>query len=260
MGFASKQFSMQASIAPVGKEISSLAVGALVKTTYSGADLVFKIADKNHTGYPANSVTLITKDCQSQKAFDNKEPSNFNTNIQKYGNNRYLWSNILQWLNKSGYSWFVAQHAYDAEPNENVTGFLTGFSATFLSYLLDTACITAKNTITDGGGSEVVTSKFYLASNAEVGFPNENNIAEGTKLALFSDESSRRGWAVTTYVGWRLRTPQTAYSYFNDYVDINGNQGGLAAYNKSYARPLCNIPSTTQISLTPDANGVYTIL
>ena len=257
MGFASKQFSMQASIAPVGKEISSLAVGALVKTTYSGADLVFKIADKNHSGYPANSVTLITKNTQSAKIFDSVEPSSYDANIRKYGNNRYLYSNLLQWLNKSGYPWFVAQHSYDAPPDESVEGFLTGFSSTFLSYLLNTNCITARNTVSAGGGSEVVTSKFYLPSYTEIGLPNENNIAEGNKLALFSDDSSR----VASGGNYHVRTPASYSTYMINFVYLNGTANGGAAKGTGISsRPLCNIPSTTQISLTPDANGVYTIL
>ena len=48
----------------MAKALSSLAVGALVKDTgtlYNGKPIVWKIADKGHTGYPANSVTLITE-------------------------------------------------------------------------------------------------------------------------------------------------------------------------------------------------------
>ena len=258
--FGSKQLLMQTASAPTGKNISTLAVNALVKTTYSGTDLVFQIADKNHSGYPANSVTLISQYCQVTKGFDNKEPSNYNVNIQKYGNNRYLYSNILQWLNKSGYPWYVAQHTYDSPPEESVTGFLTGFSSTFLSYLLDTNCITAKNKITDGGGSEIVTSKFYLASNTEVGFTNENNIVEGSKLALFNIKSAQGVKPGIGYVNHFLRTPITSYSSMCTYVNEDGNVGGVQAFNLMYFRPLCNIPSTTQISLTPDAQGVYTIL
>ena len=47
----------------MAKALSSLAVGTLVKDTgtlYNGKPIVWKIADKGHAGYPANSVTLIT--------------------------------------------------------------------------------------------------------------------------------------------------------------------------------------------------------
>lgn len=44
----------------MAKSLSSLAVGALVKDTgtlYNGKPIIWKIADKNHAGFPANSVT-----------------------------------------------------------------------------------------------------------------------------------------------------------------------------------------------------------
>ena len=44
----------------MAKALSSLAVGALVKDTgtlYNGKPIVWKIADKGHSGYPSGSVT-----------------------------------------------------------------------------------------------------------------------------------------------------------------------------------------------------------
>ena len=57
----------------MAKALSSLAVGTLVKDTgtlYNGKPIVWKIADKGHAGYPANSVTLITERIISLKCFD----------------------------------------------------------------------------------------------------------------------------------------------------------------------------------------------
>ena len=54
----------------MAKALSSLAAGALVKDTgtlYNGKAIVWKIADKNHAGYPANSVTLITERIWKQR-------------------------------------------------------------------------------------------------------------------------------------------------------------------------------------------------
>ncbi len=42
----------------MAKSLSSLVVGALVKDTgtlYNGKPIIWKIADKNHAGFPANS-------------------------------------------------------------------------------------------------------------------------------------------------------------------------------------------------------------
>ena len=271
--FGSKQFLMQTILVDTPQPISNLAVGALVKTIYDSVDLVFQIADKNHTNYPVNSVTLITKDIQSLKAFDGKETSNPNGDIKAYGNSRYLYSNIFQWLNKSGTNWYISKHTYDAPPStgnvfanpyDSSVGFLSGFKATFLNNIFTTTQITAKNTVIYGGGSETVTSKFYLASTTEVGLANENNIAEGSKLELFTDDASR----ITKYsgddCGWWLRTPWASNTSCTQLV---GNLGTVmsiraAAGSSPYGgvRPLCNISNTVMISGLPDANGVYTIL
>lgn len=86
----------------MAKSLSSLVVGALVKDTgtlYNGKPIIWKIADKNHAGFPANSVTLITERIISLKCFDAMEPSNNDGNRRSYGNNRWIWSNIRRWLN-----------------------------------------------------------------------------------------------------------------------------------------------------------------
>ncbi len=52
----------------MSKKLGSLSVGAKIEvpvlSAYQsrfGSKIVFKIADKNHSGYPSNSVTLITE-------------------------------------------------------------------------------------------------------------------------------------------------------------------------------------------------------
>ena len=70
----------------MAKSLSSLAVGALVKDTgtlYNGKPIIWKIADKNHAGFPANSVTLITERIISLKCFDAMEPVSY-THLDVY--------------------------------------------------------------------------------------------------------------------------------------------------------------------------------
>ena len=269
--FGSKQFLMPTTPVVVGQPISNLVVGTKVKTTYNGSDLVFIVADKNHTGYPNNSVTLITESILFNKCFDSREVNSTDFNRRYNGNNRYLYSNLLQWLNSlSASAWYSAKHSTDSPPSsgntntnpyDTVSGFLTGFGNNFINALQNTACITAKNTVIDGGASETVTSKFYLASNTEVGLTNENNIVEGVKLALFSDNTSR----IAKYNGnvcyWWLRTPYATNSCSVRIVYTSGGLDDNLAYNgDSGVRPLCNVLNTTQVNSTPDANGIYTIL
>ncbi len=138
----------------MAKALSSLAVGTLVKDTgtlYNGKPIVWKIADKGHAGYPANSVTLITERIISLKCFDAIESGNSDSNRRSYGNNRWIYSNIRRWLNSQAAAgkWYAAQHSADAPPsNANVwsnyneydgeAGFLAGFSASFVAALLTT--------------------------------------------------------------------------------------------------------------------------
>ena len=72
----------------MAKALSTLAVGALVKDTgtlYNGKPIIWKIADRNHAGYPANSVTLITERIISLKCFDAIESGNSDSNRRSYG-------------------------------------------------------------------------------------------------------------------------------------------------------------------------------
>ena len=159
------------------------------------------IGDKGHAGYPANSVTLVTERIIKICCFDAME-SGGNSQRQSYGNNRYSLANIRQWLNKSGTGWYQAQHSYDRAPSnayvwsnyneyDTQAGFLTGFSPEMLAALLTTTLTVAKPSV-DGSGSETVQDKVFLLSMAEVGLGSENGISEGSKLAMFSDNNSRR--------------------------------------------------------------------
>ena len=194
----------------MSKAISSLAVGDKIEvpvlSAYQsrfGAKIIFKVADKNHSGYPSNSVTLITEKIIQLMCSDAKEASNSNSDRRNYGNNRHIHSNILQWLNSNATAgnWYSAKHSADAPPtNANVwdnyneydawAGFLAMLDPKFVAELLDTTLTVAKSS-TDGGSYETFTAKMFLASTTEVGLANENGIAEGALLALFSNNASR---------------------------------------------------------------------
>ena len=182
----------------MAQKLINLPVGAKVKdnlSKYNGQPVVFKIADKNHTGYPSNSITLITDKIISFKVYGEKESGN--------GNNNYKYSILLQWLNSSGGSnWYSSKHGADAPPNtnnatynpyDNEPGFLYNFSADLRNAMLNTTVKVARHS-SDGGGSEQVSSKIFLASTTEVGLANEAGIQEGSKLALFDGNESRKAY------------------------------------------------------------------
>jgi len=272
------------------KKLSDLAVGTLIKdmgTTYYGEPIVWKIADKNHSGYPANSVTLISDRILTVKAFDAKEPNSSNADRQQTGSNRYTCSNLRQWLNSSAGAgeWYTAQNPEDTPPTvENVkdghnpydtqAGFLNSFSTNLINALLPTNLIVAKNTVADGGGSETITDKIFLASTTEISLQDENSIAEGARLAIFGNDTTRLAKPTTqavsnnTYVSatlnadspwyWWLRTPSANYASRAREVNSWGSRNDApASYGYRGVRPLCNIPSSVLVSQTADTDSAY---
>ena len=144
----------------------------------------------------------------------------------------------------------------------------------FVAALLDTTVTVAKNTVTDGGSYETVTAKMHLPSTTEVGLANENGIAEGSKLALFSDNTSRLAYPTAECVSnsdytssnfntssswyWWLRTPYSGYSC---HVRIVNSSGALFNNNAYYGhrgvRPLCNLKSDILVSDNKNSRGNY---
>ena len=281
----------------MSKTLGSLSVGAKIEvpvlSAYQsrfGSKIVFKIADKNHSGYPSNSVTLITEKIIQNMASDAKEPSNSNNDRKNYGNNRHIYSNLLQWLNSNATAgaWYSAKHSADQAPttkNTHVTynpytswaGFLAMLDPKFVAELMETTLTVVKSS-TDGGSYETFKAKMFLASTTEVGLANENNIAEGSLLALFSNDASRVAYPTAQCVNnadgytnsnfstskgwhWWLRTPNSsvAYSVCNVYSDGSLDYSG-AYYGFYGVRPLCNLKSSILVSDSPNSDGNYKVI
>lgn len=281
----------------MSKTLGSLSVGAKIEvpvlSAYQsrfGSKIVFKIADKNHSGYPSNSVTLITEKIIQNMASDAKEPSNSNSDRKNYGNNRHIYSNLLQWLNSNAAAgaWYSAKHSADQAPTTKNThvsynpytswaGFLAMLDPKFVAELLTTTLTVVKST-TDGGSYETFTAKMFLASTTEVGLANENSIAEGTLLALFSNDASRVAYPTAECVSnadgytnssfatskgwyWWLRTPHSSNAHYVRFVDSDGSLGGHNAYIGHFGvRPLCNLKSSILVSDSPNSDGNYTVI
>lgn len=283
----------------MSKAISSLSVGDKIEvpvlSAYQsrfGAKIVFKVADKNHSGYPSNTVTLITEKIIQIMAPDAKEPNNSNSDRRNYGNNRHIYSNILQWLNSNATAgnWYSAKHSADQAPttkNTHVTynpytswaGFLAMLDPDFVAELQNTTLTVVKSS-TDGGSYETFDAKMFLASTTEVGLDDENGIAEGSLLALFSNNASRVAYPTAECVNnsdgysnsnfstskgwyWWLRTPYSVYGYYVRNVNSDGSMDYTARYACSGyggVRPLCNLKSSILVSDSPNASGNYEII
>lgn len=263
------------------------------KTKYYNTPIIFRVLEHNHSGDPSGSTTVQTNKIISLKAFDAKEPNNSDSNRKSYGNNRYSYSNLLQWLNSTAAAgaWYSAKHSADAAPTTKSTdvsmnpytseaGFLSFFSAELREQIKTATKTTAKNTVTDGGSYESVSSKVFLLSKTEVGLANENNIAEGSIYSYFSqnntntqrimqatqqcisnaDSDSRPADTSAAWYWW-LRTPFSGSSHRVRCVNTDGSLFNGYAYDGylGVAPALC-LSSSIKVSDEADSDGAYTIL
>lgn len=225
-------------------------VGDQLSVNYNGSAVMFDIvafdvatpADSNYT----HSMTLIPHDCLESLMFDNKEPSNSNSDRRNNGNNRYLYSNIRKWLNSNGEAgnWWTAQHSADAAPNYTTTkaGFMSYFDSDFLSVIGKTKIKVVKNTVTDGGGYEEISDDyFYLPSTTEVGLANENSITAGTLFPYFDSNSKRIKYYSGSTRYWWLRTPISGNTHYVCCVYTSGVLDDNYAYSSNGIAPACNI-------------------
>jgi hypothetical protein len=283
----------------VSQALSNLAVGSKVKfgkyqvNTEKAQPIIWTIVAKNHVStpaYPSNSVTLHAAEILDLRCFDAEEPSNSNSDRQKYGNNRYSVSNLDQWLNKNAATnaWYTAAHATDHSPDTTAgtggygtqyaarPGFLNGFTDDEKAAILSTTIRVVKPSI-DGGSYEDVVRKVFLPSTTEVGLSNENSIAEGAAWGYYTSNTARIGYVTqqcfsntpssskpsskTTAWYWWLRTPRCLGANSARGVNSAGSLYNYNAYNGSNGvRPALNLSSSQLVSDTTDSDGCYTVV
>lgn len=238
-----------------GQRITELPSGSKVKLgKWNNTDLQWKIArDTSDQSIrlvlEPTSVSLLGK-----KMYDNKEPSNSDSDRRNYGNNRYIYSNIHQWLNATkATSWYSAQHSVDAPPDyTNVAGFLNGWTEKEIGVLENANWVVTRHSV-DGGGTESFYSRIVLPSTTEMGLESGTG---GSKLDIFNSDGDR----VVSGVRYWCRTPYPSGSSVVRFVSTGGKlSSGSANGTGLWVRPLCIPKSTTYVSLQPDSDGCYTI-
>ena len=239
---------------PAGLLISSLASGTKVKLgKWNNTDLQWKVArdtsdQKIRLVLEPTSVSLL-----GNKMWDNKEPSNSDANRRNYGNNRYIYSNIHQWLNATKASgWYTAQHSADAAPNyASSPGFLSGWSENHIA-ALDRATLTTTRASVDGGGTETFVARVALISTTELGLHRNTG---GGKLDIFNSDGDR----ATRKTYW-TRPPTPSISLAAYPVTSTGAPGNHSPVSfASGVRPLCIPVSTTLVSLEMDDDKCYVV-
>lgn len=154
------------------KRLSDLPIGAKVKdndTQYGGRPIIWLIADKDHQGYPNNTVTLISERVLLDKRFDESTTT-------------YENSELRRWINDSD-------------------GLLKDFSSDFKNAIVDTNINTASGNVTDKmflasraevgleGDSEKEGYKFpiFTDNNSRIGKNFDNrNVGWWTRTAFSS--------------------------------------------------------------------------
>lgn len=238
----------------ISQSIAELPSGSKVKLgTWNDTPLQWKVARDTSD----QSIRLVLEPTSvsllGNKMYDNKEPSNSDANRRDYGNNRYIYSNIHQWLNATeATSWYTAQHSADAAPDySSQAGFLSGWSENHIN-ALDRATLTTSRANIDGGGTETFVARVALISTTELGLQNSTG---GGRLDIFNSAGDR-----ATGSNYWTRTHYPSYS--SGAYRLTGPGGLSYDYNVSNAsgvRPLCSPKSTTYVSLQPDDDGCYTI-
>ena len=239
---------------PAGRLLSSLASGTKVKLgKWNNTDLQWKVArDTSDQSIrlvlEPNNVSLL-----GDMQYDAKEPRNSDSNRKNYGNNRYIYSNIHQWLNATkATGWYTAQHSADAKPAyASSPGFLSGWSENHIN-ALDKATLTTSRARVDGGGTETFASRVALMSTTELGL--ERGTGNG-RLDIFNSNGDR-----ATGSDYWTRTPDHSSS---DGVRQVTTSGALDVYYGAdgalEVRPLCSPKSTALVSLEMDGDKCYVV-
>lgn len=256
-----------------GIQLGSLPIGSTIEVPVVtdwqgrfGQSIVFKIADKNHNGYPDNCTTLITDKIIQLMAFDAAESS------MLHGNSDYISCNLLQWLNSDAIAgeWYSPRDSYDkppsnlyvtAYPYESYAGFLAMLDSNFIIKILKTAIFT----------SNTKELRMFLAS------PSEVNGGELKTFTLFKKDSTTKiaypSIACAETAGYVNQAfgKESAWlwwlgeesSSFTRIVDTGGKvvTDKYSPYEGIIGlRPVCNLSNNVLISKEPNVNGHYTLL
>ena len=190
------------------------------------------------------------------RPFDAKE-SGGDSNRQSSGNNRWLYSNIRQWLNSSRGpgAWFEKQHSYDNPPNtsnvetegteyQNRPGFLYYFT-TEERALLKASSIYTETSSTDGSKIDNDTVSVFLPSTKNLGAgggassdfvfqaysgsSQEERIAHAHRMAC-----ENTGWTgapdYMSPVNYWTRSPYASHSHDVQSVHTDGSLYDCGAY------------------------------
>lgn len=268
----------------MAQKLLNLPIGALVKFgkhqvgSETAQPIIWMVADKNHAGYPSDSVTLITQKSIDLRAFDAWE-TNQARDEEDRGNTDYGLSNINQWLNSdaSAGNWYSSTHRFDSAPDagsidyntpyDTRPGFLYNFDLDERLALLPTTFVVQD----DRTVSESITTKVFLPSLWET-IGTHTHADGSTRLECFKSMAVTCGvtsQALTnttstskpssTSVNWVYMTRSTR-SYQTCSVSATGTIVDNLPYDGNRGlRPIINLSNGMKVSDGTDSDGCYTI-
>lgn len=274
--------------------LSNLPVGAKVKFgKYSvngetAQDVTWLIVAKNHTGYPANSVTLITEKIIDLRCFDAAEPKSTSDKIREYGMARYKLSNIRQWLNtdKAGDTWYTSQHTNDQSPIESYVSYSThyahrpGFLNAFTDDEKNAILVTTLKSQDHTEGLINVTDRVFLPSTIEVrNYPGSYlTDTEGTRYEYFASNPTITTLTEQAYVYSPSTYKPTTIANYSSWLTRSGISKTDSSHNEVYlvpttentpplsvepklgwagVRPVINLSNTVSVTDSTDSTGSY---
>lgn len=169
---------------------------------------------------------------------DGKSANMNHTHRIRYGSNNWAESAMRQYLNSdkpTGSVW-TPQTKFDRPPNwaGNTAGWMNGIDEDFLAVIGEAKKVTCRNNVTDGGGSDTTSDKFFLLSRRETFMGDEvSSVIEGEPYPYYSEYSdyekpntgadkNRIKYRNGAAQYWWLRTPGT----WTDYIVRRGNPDG----------------------------------
>lgn len=242
------------------------------------------VVEKNHNGYPDNTVTIQTEKHVATLAFDAAEPYAETDDMQWYGRGRYSLSNISQWLQStaSDGNWWSPTHSVDHSPGRGYVdydhykawaGFLHEFDPQEVDMLVPTTRQVPLCTYFGIGYNESVTSTMFLFSDNEYGYATlTKNIIEwhrttANRRATLSKDAVSHAQSLG---GRNLNETDpypslTASGVATDrekvyHINTSGEHEAKYAYRSAGIRPACNLSGDTLITSEPDDDGYYTVV
>ena len=181
-----------------------------------------------------------------------------NVSVVQNGYNNYKLSAQRQWLNSAGDrgEWWQPTHIGDTAPSQanQIRGFLNGLDDDLIAVVNPVKIQVARNTVTDGGGIDVMYDKFFLPSIEEMYGAPQLAGAEGEyfeywkqKTGLDAPTNNANNGRIIT--GLENGTAQTCRlrSAYRGYVDgawivsTAGTLYNISAYYAYRCAPACVI-------------------